>query len=151
MPHDLRELSRQWFERAWNQRDDSVMPQMIAPAAKLHGLAEDGQTLRGPEEFAHFRRAFLSAFDDLHLDVEDILVDRDQTAIRMSFTATHTGEGLPLPPTHRRLRATAIVVLRWNDDGQVVEAWNEFDAAGMMRQLTASNASTLRVAATVEA
>ena len=28
MPQNLRELSRQWFERAWNQRDDmgSLVP-----------------------------------------------------------------------------------------------------------------------------
>jgi predicted ester cyclase len=125
------------------------MPEMVAPAALIHGLAEDGQTLHGWEEFAQFRRAFLSAFEDLHLDVEDVLVDGDKTAVRFSFSGTHHGEGLPLAPTGRSVRSTAIVILHWRDD-KIVEAWNEFDAAGMMRQLTATNATTLRVASAVE-
>ncbi|HEY7087951.1 MAG TPA: ester cyclase [Tepidisphaeraceae bacterium] len=150
MPQDLRELSRRWFEQAWNQRDDSILPDMIAPDALIHGLAEDGRTLRGPSEFAHFRRPFLSAFDDLHLDIEDVLADGDKSVVRFTFSATHTGEGLGLAPTNRRFRSTAIVILQWCG-GKIIEAWNEFDAAGMLRQLTSREMTTCRVDASANA
>jgi hypothetical protein len=35
---------------------------------------------------------------------------------------------------------TAIVWLRWRD-GQVIEAWNEFDAASVMAQITPTGPS----------
>ena len=34
------------------------------------------------------------------------------------------------------MTVSAIVMIRWRN-GQIVEAWNEFDAAGLMRQITA--------------
>jgi predicted ester cyclase len=145
MGQNIRELSRQWFEQAWNQRADALLEEMISPDAAIHGLAEDGRQLRGPKEFAQFRRAFLSAFDDLHLEIQDVLADGDKSVVRFSFSATHTGQGLPIAPTGRRFTSTAMVMLRWRGR-QIIEAWNEFDAAGMMRQLAAPQMSTFRVA-----
>src|SRR5262245_15043827 len=145
MPHDIRQLSRRWFEQAWNQRDDGILPDLIAEDALIHGLAEDGRTLRGPGQFDHFRRAFLAAVPDLRVAVEDVLVEGDKSVIRLSFTGTHKGEGLGMPPTGRTFCSTAIVILRWRE-GRIVESWNEFDAAGMLRQLTSPQMATCRVA-----
>jgi predicted ester cyclase len=33
------------------------------------------------------------------------------------------------------MEATAIIIVQWRD-GKIAESWNEFDAAGMMRQLS---------------
>ena len=62
MPHDIRQLSRRWFEQAWNQRDDGVLPELIAEDALIHGLAEDGRTLRGPGQFDQFAAHFSQPF-----------------------------------------------------------------------------------------
>jgi predicted ester cyclase len=146
MAHDLRQLSRQWFEQAWNQRDDSVLADLISPDARIHGLAGDGHTLRGPGEFAAFRSPFLAAVPNLRLEIEDILVEQDKSVVRFAFSGTHSGDGLGIAPTGRSFRSTALVLLRWRGR-QIVEAWNEFDAAGMLRQLTAPQMTTCRVPA----
>ena len=73
----------------------------------------------------------------LGVTVEDVLADADQTAIRLTFTGRHTGDTLGVPPTGRTIQSTAMVIMRWQN-GQIVEAWNEFDAAGMMAQLSAA-------------
>jgi predicted ester cyclase len=144
MPNDIRQLSRRWFQQAWNQRDDNILPELIAEDALIYGLAEDGRTLRGPGQFDRFRRAFLAAIPDLRVLVEDVLAEGDKSIIRLSFSGTHQGDGLGMPPTGRTFRSTAIVILRWRG-ARIVEAWNEFDAAGMLRQLTSPQMATCRV------
>jgi len=136
MSHDIGALSRQWFESVWNRRDESAIDRLASPQAVTQGLTEDGQPSHGLDHFKRFRQGFLSAFPDLKIDVEDVLVDREKSAVRLSFSGTHTGDGIGVPPTGRRFISSAIVIFRWQD-GKVVEAWNEFDAAGMMRQLQA--------------
>jgi predicted ester cyclase len=139
MSHDIGELSRQWFESVWNGRDESAIARMASPLVVTLGLGEDGRPAGGFDQFKRFRLQFLSAFPDLKVLVEDVLVDGNKSAVRLSFTGTHSGDGIGVPPTGRGFKSTAIVILRWHD-GKIVEAWNEFDAAGMMRQLQAPEA-----------
>jgi steroid delta-isomerase-like uncharacterized protein len=139
MPHDLKALSRRWFEEAWNKRDAAAIDEMAANDIVVYGLTSDGQPAHGTALFKEFWKSFLSAFPDLKVTVDDVLLDGEKTAIRLSFGGTHSGEGIGIPPTGRRFRSTAIVIVKWRD-GKIAESWNEFDAAGMMRQLQSPNA-----------
>jgi predicted ester cyclase len=144
MEHDLRALSRRWFEQVWNNRHEATIDEMLAPDCVAHGLGDDDKNLDGPDGFRRFYYPFRSAFPDMNVVVEDVLRDGDKTAVRLSFTATHAGDGLGIAPTGRAVHSTGIILLRWRD-GQVVEAWNEFDAAGMMSQLAAPPAAAAAV------
>ena len=139
MPHDLALLSREWFEQVWNQRNADAIHRLAHPQVRYQGLSQDGSHATGYDTFKQFRQTFLNAFPDFRGTVEDVLVDGDKTAVRLTCTGTHTGDGLGIPPTGRPFTATAIVIFRWKD-GQIVEGWNEFDAAGMMRQLQTPHA-----------
>ena len=144
MNHDLRKLSREWFEVVWNRRDDAGIARLAVPGVICHGFDEAAAPSPGLETFLKMRQAFLSAFPDIHVVVEDVLVDGSQTAMRISFSGTHTGQGIGIAPTGKRIKATAISIARW-ESGQIVEAWNEVDAAGMMQQLQSPSAK-LKVA-----
>jgi steroid delta-isomerase-like uncharacterized protein len=139
MPNDIRELSRQWYELVWNRRDTSAIGRLASSAVMCQGLSEDGQPVYGLDLFYRFHQAFLSAFPDLQVVVEDVLVEGDKACVRVAFSGTHTGDGIGVPPTGRQFVSSAIVIMRWQD-GKIVEAWNEFDAAGMMRQLQTPSA-----------
>jgi steroid delta-isomerase-like uncharacterized protein len=136
MAKDIRALSREWFEVVWNNRDDSGIERLAAPDVIVNGLDESGKPVIGTQLFRKFRAAFLSAFPDIHIDVEDVMVEGDKTAVRLRFSGTHTGQGIGIPPTGNPFTATAIVIIRWRE-GKIAESWNEFDAAGMTRQLQA--------------
>jgi hypothetical protein len=45
------------------------------------------------------------------------------------------------------VRATGIIIMRWDDSGRIVEGWNEFDAAGMQRQLAGPAATPVALRA----
>ena len=131
--------TRRWFEEVWNQGRSETIDELLAPHSLAHGLGESGQGLRGPAYFRAFYDAFRGALSDLHIDVEDVIGEGDRTAVRLTLRATHTGDGLGVPATGKRVVVTGIVMLRW-ENGQVVEGWNEYDAAGMMRQITSARA-----------
>jgi predicted ester cyclase len=134
MKHDLKALSREWFEEVWNKRSEPAIDRLASSDVLSYGLGADGKAARGLTVFRQFWKSFLSAFPDLKVTVEDVMREGDQTVIRMSFAGTHSGDGIGVKPTGRRFTSTALVWTRWRD-GKIVEAWNEFDAAGMMRQL----------------
>jgi predicted ester cyclase len=137
MSYDLAALSRRWFVEVWNRRNVGVIDELAGTPFVIHGLSEDRQIRDNKDHFRQFHAMFTGAFPDLKVTVEDVLVDGDRSAIRLSFTGTHMGPHLGITPTGRRFNATAIVIIRWQD-GKIVEGWNEFDADGMMKQLTAA-------------
>jgi steroid delta-isomerase-like uncharacterized protein len=137
-PDQLKDLSRRWFEEVWNKKNAAAIDQLAAPDVVCHGLAgPGGQPLRGSAGFRAFYEPFRTAFPDVRVTVEDVIVEGDKSAIRFTATGTHTGYGpsAGLAPTGRRIQATGLCLVRWQD-GRIAEVWNEFDAAGMMAQLT---------------
>jgi SnoaL-like polyketide cyclase len=131
-------LIRRWFEEVWNQKREATVHELIAPDAIVYGLSPDksGPPPRGPEPFLAFWRQFCGAFPDIHITVEDVIAERDLTCARISFTGTHRGPHLGVAPTANRVSATGLCLTRWRD-GQITEAWNEFDALNVMLQTNA--------------
>lgn len=98
-----------------------------------YGLGEGGQA-GGVDQFIPFWERFLATFPDLHIVVEDIIAEGDKTAARIRAEGTHASDAMGIAPTHKRVHLTGIFLIRWKD-GQIIEAWNEFDAWGMMQQI----------------
>jgi steroid delta-isomerase-like uncharacterized protein len=140
---DLAVLTRRWFEEVWNNGNTALIDEMLDPNAVAHGLGDAGADLRGAAIFRPFYDKFRAAFPDLKIQVHDVLVDGEQTAARFTFTATHTGQFQGFAPSRRRVRASAIAISRWKN-GRIIEAWNEFDAAGLMAQIASPPANAVR-------
>ena len=58
--------------------------------------------------------------------------------MRWSATGTHEGDGLGMPPTHRRVQLHGIDILRITE-GRVAERWGQFNGLEMMQQLTGAS------------
>lgn len=129
-----KQIARRWVEEVWNQRHSAAIERLLAKDAITHGLGMDGNDLVGPEGFLPFHRAFVTSFADLQLTIEDLLEEDDRVAVRWRATGTLTGDGLGLAPTGRRMTVTGMSVIRV-ENGQIVEAWNNFDVLGMHQQL----------------
>jgi predicted ester cyclase len=136
MSHDLKALSRKWFEEVWNKRRLSAVPELSHPDAIAWGLSADGQSI-GFDSFLPFHKRFIDTFPDFHITVDDVIEEGDKTVVRLTATGTHTGHAMGISPTGRPIRMTGMILIRWKD-GKIIEGWNEFDAWGMMQQLTAA-------------
>lgn len=134
MAHNIKELMRTWFREVWDNNRPEVIDQMIAPGMKLHGL---GSQTMDAAAFKAFHRQFQSAFSDIQMDLLESLAEGDRSACVFLFKARHTGDTLGIAATNRQVSVMGIAVARWRD-GKLIEAYNQFDHAGMMQQLDAS-------------
>ena len=73
---------------------------------------------------------------DPRFDIEDMIVEGDTVAVRLTAAATQTGEMMGMPATGKRYAIGEIHIFRIRD-GKVTEHWHQFDQMGMMKQLGA--------------
>jgi steroid delta-isomerase-like uncharacterized protein len=124
----------QWFERVWNGNDLAAIAALGTADMKAHGA--DG-VLRTPEMFAEFQRAMRSAIPDVHVDVRHCVRGRDMIATHWVATGTHTGAAPGLPsPSGKRIEVSGVTLVRLEGD-KIAEGWDDYDHAGLMRQLGA--------------
>ncbi|MFC4591029.1 ester cyclase [Sphaerisporangium corydalis] len=76
----------------------------------------------------------LRAFPDLHIAVEDMIVQGDKVVYRNTVTGTHQGEYMGVPPTGRSITYQEIFIFRFAD-GRIAETWGVVDLLSQMRQL----------------
>jgi steroid delta-isomerase-like uncharacterized protein len=79
----------------------------------------------------------IAAFPDLRFDAEDILVSGDKVVARARVTGTNQGEFMGTPATGKSINVQAIDILRFGDDGLVLEHWGVMDTMSIMQQLGA--------------
>jgi steroid delta-isomerase-like uncharacterized protein len=90
----------------------------------------------GIEAIKGFYRVFWDAFPDAQLTIEDLVAEDDKVACRFSFTATHAGDFLGIPPTGKRVTVTGITILRFAN-GKCVERWSSADFLSFLQQVDA--------------
>ena len=78
--------------------------------------------------------AFLGAFPDLHITVEDLIAEGDKIVGRVTLTGTHQGELMGIPATGKKVSFSEILIARISN-GKVVEQWEVADTMTMMQQL----------------
>jgi predicted ester cyclase len=131
MPGHNDTFMHRWFEQVWNQGRQDAIDEMMAEDTIIHGLQED---IRGPEAFRPFHRQFRSAFPDMHITVEEVLIDGDMLAARCFVAGTHTGPGLPLKAGGKPASFTGMCMARVKH-GKMIEGWNNFDFLALYQQI----------------
>jgi steroid delta-isomerase-like uncharacterized protein len=81
-----------------------------------------------------FLGAFISAFPDSHVTIEDMIAEGDQVVTKKTFNGTHTGELNGIPATGNRVSIQYVDIMRVRD-GQIVEHWLSMDQLSFMQQL----------------
>lgn len=137
MPEAKRQVIRQWFEEVWNRKDLAAIDRLASPQCVIHGLGEGGPSGSSLASFKMFHRVFCSAYPDMQVRVDDMIVEGDRVAWRITFTGTHAGDALGIKATHRPISVGAIGISRIQN-GRIVEGWNEFDRYGMFQQIGAT-------------
>jgi len=82
-----------------------------------------------------FFRMYRTAFPDLRMDPEDVLVSGDKAVARVRATGTHQGEFMDMPATGKSIDVQLIDIIRFGDDGLAHEHWGVVDTMAMMQQL----------------
>src|SRR5262245_3077909 len=122
------------FVDAWNEQDFDRFDDLMAESCQL---SVGGATIGcGPAATRAIAEHWLAGFPDYRFELLDLIAEGDRVVARMPFSGTHTGPVLDLDPTGRSVTVSEIVIFRIAD-GKIAEAWEEYDALGMRRQLGA--------------
>ena len=137
MPEEYETFMHRWFEEVWNQKSEEAIDRMCSEDVVANGLTDDaGNAIRGIEAYKNLFRAFVSAYPNLKITVEDTISEGDKIAARCTIRAMHESEGIGVAPTNQPVEFTGIAMVRIKD-GKIVEAWNEFDFMKMYSQVGA--------------
>ena len=129
-------LAKRWFEEVWNKRRREAIDEMLSPDALLD---EGGVVVQGPQGFHPFFDRMSDAFSDIHVTFDDALAEGDKVCLRWSCAMTHTGHGLGMPPTNKRLSTTGISIVRVAN-GKLTAGWQNWDMLGLMQQIRGTEA-----------
>jgi steroid delta-isomerase-like uncharacterized protein len=125
-------LARRWFEEVWNERRSDTVREMLTEESVCHSEAGP---MKGPEAFLSQAHApFLAAFADLHLTVEGTVAEGEQVVVRWRAEGTHTGDGLGVPATGRRVSFRGMTWIRY-DGGKMMEGSDCWNQAGLLLAL----------------
>jgi predicted SnoaL-like aldol condensation-catalyzing enzyme len=113
-----------WFDEVWNQGRRETIKELFAAQGVLH---DGASTYNGPEEFTGFYDKLRAEFSKFSIRPIVSLAEGDLACVHWSVDFVHTVSGTPA-----RLTGTSVVRIR---NGQFVEAWQNWDAAGLAAQI----------------
>ncbi len=93
------------------------------------------------KDFKQMESEMYDAFPDMHVTIDDMVAEGDKVAARTTWTGTHKGEFMGIPPTNKKVTFSLIVIDRFAG-GKIVEDHGEYNALGLMRQLGLSRIPT---------
>ena len=124
-------LTRQFFSRI-SAGDFTAVDELVSDAFVEHeqvpGLAPGKEGTRQLFEMFH------SAFEQAHVEVDDMIAEGDKVFVLARLTGTQRREFLGIPPTGKTINVNVCDYFRI-DNGALTEHWGVMDAAGMMHQL----------------
>ena len=124
-------IVRRWIEEGWNKHNLAVIDQLYAPNFVQH--EPEPQTVNSSEALKQYVGAYLTAFPDLHLSIEDLLADGDKVVWRFNSTGHQNGPFMGMPPSGRTGNITGIVIFRL-ENSRIAEAWVNIDVLGLLQQ-----------------
>jgi len=127
-----KQLADRVWEDIWHQGDLSRINDLFTMDFVRHDPG--GRELHGTEQNRQFISGLRAAFPDLRFTTDDQIAEGDKVVVRYHFQGTHQGDFQGMPPTHKRVTYTGILIYRLAD-GKIAEQWTEFDLLGFLRQL----------------
>jgi steroid delta-isomerase-like uncharacterized protein len=133
---DNRELVRRFIEGVWGKADMDLADQIIAsdlidhtPVSGVPGNRE------GYKQLVH---ALHTAFPDLSLSLDRVIVDGDVAVDYWTCRGTHQGEFMNVAPSGKPVTFSGIDILKI-EDGQIVETWHIEELLQLVQQITSKD------------
>jgi len=131
----VKELVRRYREELWNEGNLKVADEILASDCRYHIYDPITPLLgTGPERAMKAVVLFRSAFEDLHITIEDLFAEDDRALVRWTFHGTHTGELFGVLPSRMKITVAGMDMYRVAD-GKIQEYWVNWDTMSFMQQL----------------
>ena len=114
-----------------------IIDELISPDFVPHNPVGFGSP-PGPDGQKLLVGNLRKGFPDLVFNIEAIIAEGDQVAVRWMAEGTHLGEWGDVPPTARVVSFSTIVFYRVSE-GKIMELWSTVDSTPVLRQLQSSS------------
>jgi steroid delta-isomerase-like uncharacterized protein len=125
---------RRFYDEMLSGHDLSVAGDLFTADFIDHDPDDPQGRLSGVEGAAEEVGAYIAAFPDMQVSVDDLFAEGDRVAVRGTLQGTHRGAFAGIPPTGKSVTVPAIQTFRLVD-GKIAEAWLSIDRLGMLQQL----------------
>lgn len=122
------------FYRAVNAKQRDEFYKIVSPDFVNHGGASGD--IVGPKALIESLDPFYAAMPDWHVSEDYVVAEGDRVGSRGTITGTHLGPFMGAAPTGKQVKWTGIIIYRVDDNGMIVERWQDFDAMSMLQQLS---------------
>ena len=121
------------FYRAINGKQRDAIYELVHPDFVNHGGASGDFV--GPKALVDSLEPFYTAMPDWHQSEDYVVGQGDRVASRGSISGTHLGPFMGAAPTGKKVSWTGIIIYRLDDDGKIIERWQDLDGISMLQQL----------------
>lgn len=130
---DIEALMRRWFDGVFNQRDLSLIDQLMDENIELFA---EGNIVRGRQAIRDRVGGLLQAFDPLTITVDYIVCDGQQAVAYWSVTKKHIGPFAGIAATNRwvKIKGSSFAVFQ---EGRIIQARDHWDVQDLIQQLVA--------------
>jgi predicted ester cyclase len=116
------------YTAAWCSQDPASVASFYSPDGSLR--INDGPAAVGRSAITESARAFMSAFPDLQVLMDDILIQDGRAVYHWTLQGTHTGPG----GTGNRVRISGFEIWTLGDKDLIHQSEGHFDSADYERQ-----------------
>lgn len=134
-PKTIKIIISNLFLDGWNQQQFASFSDFFTDPVTFNFRGAVQST--NIEELKGLVAFWKAAFPDLSFQILDIVVEQNLAAVNLLFTGTHQGVWQDVPPTGRNIRVEEMMFFRI-EEGKIVEMWEVYDEAMMMKQLQGS-------------
>jgi steroid delta-isomerase-like uncharacterized protein len=127
-PAQLRDLAKR-YTAAWCSKDPASVAASYSPNGSL-SVNGDAPAV-GRSAISEVVQEFMTAFPDLEVRMDDVLVQDDRAVYHWTLAGTNTGPD----GTGQRVRISGFEVWEIGVDGLIAESRGHFDNAAYQRQL----------------
>jgi len=124
----------QTFYAAFTENQPDLLDDVVTPDWEDLPLGPGQRP--GPDGLKPIIRAFVAAFPDLRIQVEDVIGGPGRLGVRARITGTHRGDFFGIAATDKPI---SIAIHEFHDiaDGRIKRTWHLEDWFGMLQQLGA--------------
>jgi steroid delta-isomerase-like uncharacterized protein len=134
------DLVESFYADVWNKRDFDVARRIISDDFRFRGSL--GPEKRGIDGFLDYVETIHHALADYTCVIDDLVVEGDKAAARMTFRGHHQGRFFGAPPTNRHISWSGAAFFRCTE-GQIAELWVLGDIDAVKQQLGVASGASL--------
>ena len=114
-------IVRRYFEEVWQKRDVEKLEKFYPSPSLLEQEGPAGQELPSLDDAKEYVRQVQAAFPDLDIEINDIIAEGDQVAVRTTLRSSHQTEFRGIPArASEQVEVSGNVIWRIAD-GKIVE------------------------------